>query len=102
MPSDHGLRLHEDERLAPLALSVTDPRDLETRYEYDDSGRQVTVIRNYVNGTPSGVTGDDDVHTRTEYTDGLRTKLWVDFDGDGTVDTGDQETIYTCGTTKGA
>ncbi|MCP3994052.1 MAG: hypothetical protein GY722_03165, partial [bacterium] len=82
--------------------SVTDPRDLETRYEYDDAGRQVTVIRNYVNGTPSGVTGDDDVHTRTEHTDGLRTKLWVDFDGDGTVDTGDQDTIYTLGTSKGA
>ncbi|MCP3936341.1 MAG: hypothetical protein GY708_13325 [Actinomycetia bacterium] len=82
--------------------SVTDPRDLETRYEYDDAGRQVTVIRNYVDGTPSGVTGDDDVHTRTEYTDGLRTKLWVDFDGDATVDTGDQDTIYTFGTSKGA
>ncbi|MCP3996433.1 MAG: RHS repeat protein [bacterium] len=100
--SDTALRTDYAYNTDGTLLSVTDPRDLETRYEYDDSGRQVTVIRNYVNGTPSGVTGDDDVHTRTEYTDGLRKKLWVDFDGDGTVDTGDQDTIYTFGTSKGA
>ena len=82
--------------------SVTDPRDLETRYEYDDAGRQTAVIRNYVDSNPSSSTGDDDVYTRYEYTDGLRTKLWVDFNGDNNVDTGDQDTIYTYGTTKGA
>ena len=81
--------------------SMTDPRNLETRFEYDDLGRRVAVINNYVNGTPSGDNGDDDVYTRYVYTDGLQTKIWVDFDGDDTVDTGDQETIYTFGTTKG-
>jgi len=83
-------------------LNVTDPRDLETRTEYDDLGRQTAVIRNYVNGVPSSSTGDDDVFTRFVYTNGLRTKLWVDVDGDDVVDTGDQDTIYTYGTTKGA
>ncbi|MEE8153797.1 MAG: hypothetical protein V3T53_02430 [Phycisphaerales bacterium] len=81
--------------------SVTDPRNVETRFEYDDVGRRTAIINNYVNGTPSGTTGDDDVYTRFVYTDGLRTKMWVDFDGDNTVDTGDQDTIYTYGTTKG-
>ncbi|MCP3996160.1 MAG: hypothetical protein GY722_14035, partial [bacterium] len=100
--SDNALRTDYAYYTDGALKSTTDPRDLETRYDYDDAGRQVTVIRNYVNGTPSGVTGDDDAHTRTEYTDGLRTKLWVDFDGDGTVDTGDQDTIYTYSTSKGA
>ena len=78
-----------------------DPRNLKTRFEYDDLGRQTAIIANYVNGLPSGNNGDDDVHTRYVYTDGLRTKMWVDFDGDNAVDVGDQETIYTYGTTKG-
>ena len=81
--------------------SRTDPKNLETRLEYDDLGRQTAIIANYVNGTPSGVNGDDDVYTRFVFTDGLRTKMWVDFDGDNVVDTGDQDTIYTYGTTKG-
>ena len=81
---------------------ITDPKGLVTRYEYDDGRRRTATIRNYVNGVPSGTTGDDDVFTRMAYTDGLRTKLWVDFDGDGTEDTGDQVTEYTYGTTKGA
>jgi YD repeat-containing protein len=82
--------------------SITDPRNLETRYLYDDAGRQTVVIANYLNGTPSSATGDDDVHTRSVYTDGLRTKLWVDFDGDGAEDAGvDQVTTYTFGTVKG-
>ncbi|MEE9130850.1 MAG: RHS repeat-associated core domain-containing protein [Phycisphaerales bacterium] len=81
--------------------SITDPRDLETRFVYDELGRQTAIIANYVNGTPSGDNGDDDVFTRYVFTDGLRTKMWVDFDGDDTLDTGDQETIYTFSTTKG-
>ena len=83
-------------------LSVTDPRGLETRFEYDAAGRTVTTIRNYVNGTPSSETGDDDVHIRTVYQDGLRTKYWLDLDGQGDEDAGtDQVTTYTYGTTKG-
>ncbi len=95
-------------------LSVTGPTDLEieTQYVYDDAGRQVDVIRNYNDGTPPGTPGGppklahatEDLHTRTEYTDGLVTRLWVDWDGDGSVDTGslpDQVTDFTYGTTKG-
>ncbi len=82
-------------------LSITDPLDLETRYDYDDAGRQTLVILNYVNGTPSGATGDDDLHTRYEFTDGLQTKMWVDIDGDGTEDSDDQVTTYSYGSTKG-
>ena len=81
--------------------SQTDASGREDRYEYDDGGRGVLLINNYVNGTPSGATGDDDVHTRTVYTDGLPAKEWVDVDGDGVEDSEDQVTISTYGTTKG-
>jgi RHS repeat-associated protein len=81
--------------------SVTDPMGVETRFGYDDAGRQTKTIANYVNGTPSGPTGDDDVHVRYEFTDGLRTKVWTDEDGDGTEDAADQVTLYIYGTTKG-
>ena len=60
------------------------------------------MISNYVNGTPSSATADDDNHVRYVYTDGLQTKMWVDLDGDDVVDSGDQVTTYTFGTTKGA
>jgi RHS repeat-associated protein len=79
--------------------SMTDPMDRETRYEYDDAGRRTAVIRNYVDGTPSG---DTDHYTRFTYVDGLQTELWVDLDGDDTQDTDDQVTAYRYGTTKGA
>jgi len=72
------------------------------RSEYDDLGRMTAQIRNYVNGTPSGPTGDDDVHTRYVYADGLQTKMWVDLDGDDVEDADDQVTTYVYGTTKGA
>jgi RHS repeat-associated protein len=80
---------------------VTDPKALVTRTLYDDAGRTTATIRNYVNGTPSGVDGADDVYTRYAYSDGLRTEIWVDLDGDGTQDSGDQVTTYTYGTVKG-
>jgi RHS repeat-associated protein len=80
---------------------VTDPRAKVTRTVYDVAGRKVATIGNYVNGTPSGVTGDDDVYTRYVYTAGLQTKMWVDFDGDGNEDSNDQVTTYTYGVTKG-
>ncbi|HYD02208.1 MAG TPA: RHS repeat-associated core domain-containing protein [Phycisphaerales bacterium] len=74
---------------------------LESRTLYDQGMRRVAEVRNYVNGTPSGVTGDDDVYTRSTYDDGLLKTVWVDFDGDDVVDTDDQVTTYTYGTTKG-
>jgi RHS repeat-associated protein len=80
-------------------LEIADPKNLKTRFEYDDLGRQVKVIGNYVNGTPSGVTGADDVHTRFAYTDGLQTKMWVDFDGDNVEDADDEVTDYDFGVT---
>ncbi|NNF64227.1 MAG: RHS repeat-associated core domain-containing protein, partial [Acidimicrobiia bacterium] len=82
--------------------STTDPRDLEARFEYDDAGRRITVISNYVNGTPSGPTGDDDNHVRYEYVDGLQTKMWVDLDGDDVEDADDQVTLYIFGVSSGA
>ncbi len=87
-------------------LETTDPRGLVTRTLYDDAGRRIATIANYVDGTPSGSAGaTDDSYTRYEYTDGHMTKMWVDFDGDGVVDTSapkDQQTIYTYGTTVGS
>ncbi|MGE0438834.1 MAG: hypothetical protein AB7P94_18010, partial [Steroidobacteraceae bacterium] len=85
-------------------LETTDPKALVTRFLYDDAGRKVADIRNYVNGTPSGPTGDDDVFTRYVYTSGRMTQMWVDLDGDNVQDAGppaDQVTTYTYGVTKG-
>ncbi|MGD9689502.1 MAG: hypothetical protein AB7K52_07155 [Phycisphaerales bacterium] len=86
-------------------LETTDPKALVTRFLYDDAGRKIADIRNYVNGTPSGETGDDDVYTRYVYSSGRMTQMWVDFDGDNVQDAGppaDQVTTYTYGVTKGA
>ncbi len=78
-----------------------DPKGLVTRTLYDDAGRRIAEVRNYINGTPSSSTGDDDLYTRFTYTDGLMTEYWVDLDGDGTQDSDDQVTTYTFGVTKG-
>ena len=79
---------------------VTDPRGLVTRTLYDGAGRKTATIANYVNGTPSGDNNDDDVYTRYEYANGLMTEMWVDFNGDGVKDVGDQRTKYVYGSTK--
>jgi RHS repeat-associated protein len=80
---------------------VTDPRGLVTRTLYDDAGRRTATIGNYVDGIPSGDNNADDVYTRFEYTNGLMTKMWVDLNGNGSVDTNDQVTTYIYGSTKG-
>jgi RHS repeat-associated protein len=85
-----------------LPEDSTDPRALVARTVYDDAGRRVTSIANYVNGTPSGGIGDDDIHTRYVYTAGLQTQMWIDLDGDGTQDADDQVTTYAFGPTKGS
>ncbi|MCH8151435.1 MAG: RHS repeat-associated core domain-containing protein [Planctomycetes bacterium] len=68
--------------------STTDPENLETRFEYDDAGRQTKVISNYTDGTPSA---DTDQTIKYEYTDGLRTKMTADLPASET----DQVTTYT-------
>jgi YD repeat-containing protein len=76
---------------------ISDPKALETRYEYDALGRQTKVIANYDDGTPGGTDGDEDqtiVHT---FTDGLLTSITTDLPSGET----DQVTTYTFGTTKG-
>ncbi len=85
-------------------LQVEDPKALKMRYAYDALGRTITEFRNYVNGTPSGTpdytTCTDDNITRFEFSKGLQTKMWVDFDGDSVVDTTepkDQVTTYIYG-----
>ncbi len=89
-------------------LQIEDPKALKTRYTYDALGRKSTETRNYVNGTPSGTpdytTCTDDNITRFEYSKGLQTKMWVDFDGDNVVDTSepkDQVTTYIYGSNAG-
>ena len=69
---------------------------IETRYEYDDLGRQTKVIRNYVDGTPGGT--DEDQTVAYSYTDGLRVSITADLPSGET----DQVTNYTYGTTTGA
>jgi RHS repeat-associated protein len=85
-----------------LPEDSTDPRALVARTVYDDAGRRVTSIANYVNGAPSSATGDDDIHTRYVYTAGLQTQMWIDIDGDNVQDAADQVTTYTFGPTKGS
>lgn len=81
--------------------TVTDPNDIDAVTVYDDAGRTITTIANYVNGSPSSATADDDVITRFVYDDGHRTKLFVDIDGDNVEDVTDQITTYAYGVTKG-
>ena len=86
---------------ASQAPKVDGGSPLETRWLYDHALRKVAEVRNYKNGAPSGTTGDDDVFTRYTFEDGLMRTVWVDYDGDNVVDTNDQVTTYTYGTTKG-
>ncbi|MFG0252524.1 MAG: hypothetical protein ACF8NJ_06585, partial [Phycisphaerales bacterium JB038] len=83
-------------------LSSEDPISTVTRYAYDDLGRQTAVIRNYVDGTPSGATGADDLYTRYTYDDGLRLTMWVDIDGDNVEDADDQVTRWVYGVINGS
>lgn len=99
--SDAALRTTVTYNTDGTRLEVEDPAGTKTRWEYDDARRVVATISNYVNGTPSSATGDDDHIVRQEYTDGQQTKLWVDLDGDGTEDADDQVTTYGYGVTKG-
>ncbi|MGD9789023.1 MAG: hypothetical protein AB7Q00_07955 [Phycisphaerales bacterium] len=74
---------------------------MKTHYLFDDLGRRIAEIHNYTAGSTTTADRDNDLYTRSTYANGLRTKYWVDLDGDGTEDSDDQVTIYTYGTTNG-
>ncbi len=104
--SDTALRtttVYDDDGSVLATLDSQGSSGVRTEFTLDAMGRQTAVIRNYVNGTPSGATGDDDLFTRYTYVDGLQTEIWVDVDGDDVQDAGvDQVTHYIYGVTKGA
>lgn len=103
--SDDALRVSTEYGSDGEVLQVVDPRGLKTRWSHDAVGRVTAEVENYVDGTPSGsptaATSADDVTTRFSYVDGLKTKSWVDRDGDGTEDADDPVTLWTYGVTKG-
>ncbi len=70
------------------------------KYAYDAAGRLIKTIRHYDSSVNSGdpYGSDDNITTKYEYTDGLRTKVIRDLPSGET----DQETVYAYGTTKGA
>ncbi|UYV12376.1 MAG: hypothetical protein NCW75_13890 [Phycisphaera sp.] len=85
-----------------------DPENVATVFAYDDLGRQTSVIRNFVDGTPGTVTDDEDLYTWFEYEDGLRIRMIVDQDADGAKDVAanpstadDQITRWVYGVAKG-
>ena len=73
-------------------FSTLDPQNTETQFAYDDAGRQVTQIENYVS---SGTAADQNRTTWTVYTaDGQVSTLTA-----SNADTGNQQTKYDYGTT---
>ena len=99
--SDTALRTTWTYNTDGSLLSVTDPMAIETRTLYDDAGRKTAAINNYVNGTPSGPTGDDDVYTRYTYSNGHQTEMWSDVDGDNVQDSTEPLTQWVYGVAKG-
>jgi YD repeat-containing protein len=78
-------------------LQVEDPKGIKTRYTYDDAGRRTKVTSNWVDGSPSSTTADDDQIVQYAYTDGLQTSITAYVDGGSN----DQVTTYFHGVTKG-
>src|SRR5690606_3335682 len=74
---------------------MTDPAGKEDRVAYDDAGRRITLIENYVDGVVNVAAPDEDRTTRFAYTsDGALATLTAI-----NPETGDQTTTYTYGTT---
>lgn len=78
-------------------FSVTDPKDIEDRWGFDDLGRQVWTARNYEDEVPESAEPDRDQIVRYAYTDGLRTTYTADLPTGST----DQVTTYYYGTDGG-
>jgi len=77
------------------AYAAIDPAGREDRQEFDDAGRMVRTIQNYVDGTVDGQYPDEDVTVETTYSpDGQVLTLVAK-----NPTTGDQTTRYVYGTT---
>ena len=108
--SDTALRTSYAYNTDGLLETVTDPRAIDTTYEYDPMGRVVLRIANDTGGSTASPTRDNDIYTRMSYfkssdlssVDPWVDELWVDVNGDGVQDAGvDQVTRYTYGVTGG-
>ncbi|MEZ6014606.1 MAG: hypothetical protein R3F49_05795 [Planctomycetota bacterium] len=93
--SDDALRTTLDYDDSGDRFSVVDPKGIETRYGFDDAGRQTSVNRNYEDGTPESLEPDKDQIVRYAYVNGLRTTYTADLAGT------DQVTTYYYGPPKG-
>ncbi|MFO0984308.1 MAG: hypothetical protein U1E76_21725 [Planctomycetota bacterium] len=98
--SDTALRTSYVYNTDGTLQTVTDPRALVSKYEYDAEGRKTKEVKNYDAGVNSGnPSGNADNQTVLyAYTDGLMTSMTADLPAGQT----DQVTTYTYGTPKGA
>ena len=72
----------------------TNENGVSTRTLYDDAGRTIAIISNYVDGTPSGTSEADDISSRLAYSAERVVSAWQDLDNDGGIDTGEPLTQY--------
>jgi len=80
---------HDDGTVA----STTDPAARITAFTYDDAGRKLKTIRNYVDGTAGGgALDDEDQITEATYTNGVKTAFTAYVPGGS-----NQVTTYTYG-----
>ncbi len=90
--SDYGVPIETE--LPTKGSDPTGTAGAKTRVAHDRALRTITQIANYENGSLATANRDHDIYTRYEYTNGLKSKEWVDIDGDGTEDSDDQVTTY--------
>ncbi len=89
--------------------SVLDPKGTKTTTQFDAARRRTAVIRNDT-GSVGAANRDNKVYTRYEYDKQRLKKMWVDVNGDGSVNIAgsgsmnddDQVTEYTYGVATGA
>ncbi|HEX2837179.1 MAG TPA: RHS repeat-associated core domain-containing protein, partial [Phycisphaerales bacterium] len=90
-----ALRTTYDYTADGLVQDVIDPKGVRYHVEYDAARNRIVTILNFVNGTPSADTADDDQTIRYGYTNGLMTTMTADLSTD-------QVTTYTYGVTRGS